>query len=286
MADNTKIEWCDATWNPIVGCTPVGAGCANCYAAREATRMAGNPATPQYAGIAEGGRWTGQVRFVPHKLDEPLHWRKPRSIFVCSMSDLFHPEVTNATIDRVLLVTDRAWWHRYVILTKRIARAAEYLADGPNEYANVWIGPSVWDQASWDAAAPHVAALKNAGGNTVVSAEPLLGPIDMSQEILGPPEWGDSDNEGRMIALSGLEPVDALIVGGESGPGARPMHPDWPRSLRDQAAAGGVPFFFKQLGDRLASGLGCGDRHGRDPDEWPTDLRVRSAPWLEVADAE
>ena len=227
----SKIEWLGKngeTWNPIVGCTKVGAGCANCYAARLATMRAANPRTPQYHGIAEHGEWTGEVRFLPEKLDVPLHWRNPRSIFVCSMADLFHPDVPDEWRHRIFDVMWATPQHRYIVLTKRIERAARYLADVlvTSEYDHLWLGPSVWDQDSWDAAAPHVAALKNAGWQTVVSAEPLLGPIDIMATYVG----------ATMHDPLGPNPfsyIDALVVGGETGPGARPMHPDWARSLRD-----------------------------------------------------
>ena len=257
----SKIEWLGKngeTWNPIVGCSKVGEGCAHCYAERTAHRLGSNPATPQYHGLTSDGHWTGEVRFVPEQLDKPLRWRKPRSIFVCSMGDLFHPYVEALWRGAIFGVMAATPQHRYVVLTKRTERVIPFfsrlddLAEAiggafpddsvewrraqllkgsycrlagsdawPRDFQsdemswplpNVWIGPSVWDQDSWNMAAPHVAALKGAGWQTVVSAEPLLGPIDIMATYVG----------ATVHDPFGPNPfsyIDALIVGGETGPG-------------------------------------------------------------------
>ncbi|WP_291295853.1 DUF5131 family protein [Elioraea sp.] len=278
MSDGTGIEWTDATWNPVRGCTRVSEGCRHCYAETLAARFSG-PGQP-YEGLAgrvthpdgtSEARWTGRVRSVKELMGEPTRWKKPRRIFVNSMSDLFHEAVDEAIIDSVFAVMGLAPQHTFQILTKRPERMVRYFksrpADhGPWRLANVWLGVSVEDQATADARIPPL--LQTPAAKRFISAEPLLGPVDLDR-IAAPqhtPEdsgWafdclatGDTyrlfEEDGR-YSNSGDGPyrdhrLDWVIVGGESGPGARPMHPDWARSLRDQCAAAGVPFFFKQWG--------------------------------------
>lgn len=288
MSDRTGIEWTDATWNPLRGCTRVSEGCRNCYAEHVAARFS-CPGQP-YEGLAQrtdkGPRWTGKVALVEDVLDQPLRWRRSRRIFVNSMSDLFHESVPDEWIDRIFAVMALAPQHQFQVLTKRPARMRAYLEqdraingapwDRWTELAfslgfnvrglrgsgglverplpNVWLGTSIEDQPTADARIPHLLATPAAV--RFVSAEPLLGPVDGMYPYLSP-AWTEDDP-----AWPKLGDIDWLIVGGESGPGARPMHPDWARSLRDQCAAAGVPFFFKQWG------------------EWaPAGTSTNSAPW-------
>ena len=280
MSDNTKIEWADATWNPVRGCEKVSEGCRNCYAARMAARFSGEG--QPYEGLAEmtphGPRWTGDVQLVPEVLDQPLKWRKPRRIFVNSMSDLFHPDVPDEFIAAVFGVMAAAHWHTFQILTKRPERmkkwfewvenkpvgtdgrlfpqficaykARDVLDDEQFDFArfrewplsNVWLGVSVENQRAADERIPLL--LQTPAAVRFLSCEPLLGPVMLTG--LGKRCYGCAagvPHRCRNVL------VDWVIVGGESGPGARPMHPDWVRSIRDQCKAAEVPFFFKQWGE-------------------------------------
>lgn len=247
MGDKTGIEWTDATWNPIRGCSRVSEGCRNCYAETVANRFKGEG--QPYAGlIAKGGQWNGSIKFVPEMLDQPLRWRKPRRIFVNSMSDLFHENVPDEVIDKVFAVMALARQHTFQILTKRPERMRDYMnSDALIErnsvvigarnsmilWPHVWLGVSVEDQKALDERLPLL--LDTPAAVRWISAEPLLGPVDLScWPIYGP------DRE---------QMLNWVVVGGESGPHARPMHPEWARSLRDQCAAAGVPFLFKQWGE-------------------------------------
>jgi protein gp37 len=242
MGDHTAIEWTDATWNPVRGCAIVSKGCTNCYAMRQAHRSSG--AGGAYEGLTKlskgGPVWTGKVRLVPELLEQPLQWRRPRRIFVNSMSDLFHEDVPVDFIYRLWCVMAAARRHRFQILTKRAARMREVLTAAPfrgQVLDNVWLGVSVEDQAAADERIPQL--LADAGG----------GALDLGRAAA---------RAGRAMEMDGAwlrsnhelgQRLDWVVAGGESGPGARPMHPDWARSLRDQCAAAGVPFFFKQWGN-------------------------------------
>lgn len=214
MAQGSGIEWTESTWNPITGCTKISAGCKHCYAERMARRL---QAIGQ-ANYSEGFRLTLQ----PHMLDLPLHWRKPQVIFVNSMSDLFHRDVPLEYIQRVFDVMRRAHWHRFQVLTKRADRLAalDRELDWP---MNVWMGVSI-ENDSTRSRLDHLRATR--AHTRFLSLEPLLGPL-------------------RALDLGG---IDWVIVGGESGPGARPMQVEWVLELRDQCTDAGVPFFFKQWG--------------------------------------
>ncbi|MDX2235305.1 MAG: phage Gp37/Gp68 family protein [Hyphomonadaceae bacterium] len=272
MADDTGIEWADATWNPIVGCSIVSPGCTHCYAMRFANaRLDGNPKTPHYADTTQrvngAAVWTGKVAPAPeHVLTQPLRWKRPRRIFVNSMGDLFHEAVPNAWIDEVYQVMQGAPQHTFLILTKRAQRMRDYhvkLCADVNAQAtraavglpdfplrNVWLGVSCEDQARADERVPLL--LDTPAALRFASAEPLLGPIDFNFIC-------DKERARRVFALNGAwedrggvmkcPRLDWIIAGGESGKGARPMHPDWARSLRDGCATAGVPFFFKQWGE-------------------------------------
>ncbi len=286
MADNTPIEWTDATWNPITGCSVISPGCTNCYAMRLAgTRMKNHPSRAGLTADTKAGPvWNGQVRFNEQWLDEPLRWKRPRMIFVCAHADLFHENVPDNWIDRVFAVMALAPHHRFQVLTKRAKRMREYLSsphrswiiareflkmwgiqrlfsnhlitdenyplmDGqPDDHPllrawplpNVWLGVSVEDQRRADERIRDLLATPAAV--RWVSAEPLLGPLslwDAGMKING--KLDRTTGERRFL--------DWVVVGGESGTGARPMHPDWARSLRDQCATAGVPFLFKQWGE-------------------------------------
>jgi protein gp37 len=254
----TSIEWTDASWNPIVGCTEVSPGCANCYAARLAATRLRN--TPQYKdlaalsgkydgdvnGVRVSSRWAGQLRFLPERLEEPLHWRQPRKIFVCDMGDLFHESVPAELIAQVFMVMRDCPQHTFQVLTKRPQRMLDIIGhDSPyskNPLRNVWVGVSVENQHFADERIPLLLATPAAV--RWISAEPLLGPVNL-RDIQGK----DYLHEAKLAGATIPRALDWIVCGGESGPNARPMHPDWARSLRDQCLAAGVPFFFKQWGE-------------------------------------
>lgn len=304
MADNTHIEWTDATWNPVTGCSVTSPGCTNCYAMKLAgTRL---KHIPSRAGLTReskaGPVWTGEVRFNEEWLTQPLKWQRPRRIFVCAHGDLFHENVPDEWIDRVFAVMALAPQHTFQVLTKRSARMREYLTRPTVEIRvglealglameayyrdrksslgkgvalmgadinpgalkawplpNVWLGVSVEDQARADERIPDLLATPAAV--RWISAEPLLGPVDLVG--IKSPQPG-----GRINAVHGYhlgekcEKLDWVVCGGESGPGTRPMHPDWARDLRDQCAAAGVAFLFKQWGQWVACLYNDPAQHG------------------------
>jgi len=219
MAGPSKIEWTDATWNPVRGCTKISPGCKHCYAETFAERFRGVPGHAYEQGF--------DLRLVPEKLPEPLRWTKSRMIFVNSMSDLFHENVPSAYILAVCKVMNTANWHTYQVLTKRAERLHELLSTTLRKQAalsHIWWGVSVEDRRH---GMQRIEQLRAAPAAVrFLSIEPLL-------EDLG------------AVNLDGIHWV---IVGGESGPGARRMHPGWVESLRDQCGEAGVPFFFKQWG--------------------------------------
>lgn len=249
MGDKSGIEWTDATWNPLAGCTPVSAGCRNCYAASMALRLEAM-GQAKYAGTAKrvgDGRavFTGKINLDEGALTIPFRWTRPRRIFVNSMSDLFHEAVPDEWIHRVYTVMEGAERHTFQVLTKRPERMAQYTqwryAD-VEPPPNIWHGTSVEDQATADERIPHL--LQVPSRVRFLSCEPLLGPVDLS-------EWFDAGHESGGPAGWVGDPVEIswVIVGGESGGKARPMHPQWARSLRDQCVAAGVSFHFKQHGE-------------------------------------
>jgi protein gp37 len=247
---STKIEWTDETWNPVTGCSKVSQGCKFCYAERLWPKVEGSRVK------REGGapRAFTDVRCHPERLDAPLHWRTPRRIFVNSMSDLFHEDVPDEFIDQVFVVMARAEHHTFQVLTKRPERMRQYcLSDAQFEIRdavkydpiaerlqypllNIWLGVSVEDQATADERIPLL--LQTPAAVRFVSYEPALGPIDFSMHLGLAPNHDD---------LRGL--LHQIIAGGESGPNARPSHPEWFRSARDQCANAGIAFFFKQWGE-------------------------------------
>lgn len=304
MAEHSLIEWTDATWNPITGCSVVSPGCTNCYAMKLAgTRLKHHPSRAGLSRDSKAGPvWTGEVRLNEQWLDQPLRWKTPRRIFVCAHGDLFAENVPDSWIDRVFAVMALAPRHTFQVLTKRAARMREYLSPNPEElrdrwyravpagkwyvsvaeaYAgihphasdemralynrpapawplpNVWLGVSVEDQQRADLRIPDLLATPAAVH--FASAEPLLGRIDFRRILVEHPVYaGVSAFQDALVGQLfdlGASPIgdtnklDWIIVGGESGRGARPMHPEWVRSLHDQCDAAGTAFFFKQWGE-------------------------------------
>ncbi len=239
MAITSSIEWTDATWNPVRGCTKISPGCKHCYAETFAERFRGVKGHPYEQGF--------DLRLVPEKLAEPLRWRKPKVIFVNSMSDLFHDQVPDAYIEAVAKVMVAAKWHTYQVLTKRSDRLRKLLDSKLSFAANqphIWWGVSVEDRKF---GLPRIKDLsQSAAGVRFLSVEPLL-------EDLGP------------VNLDG---IDWLIVGGESGPGARPMAKEWVLALLNQCRKQRVKFFFKQWGGVRKSKTGR-RLNGRTYDELP-----------------
>ena len=270
----SKIEWTDAVWNPVTGCTKVSQGCAHCYAERMSKRLAGRCGYPKDEPF--------RVTLHPEKLDQPLKWKKPRRIFVNSMSDLFHDDVPDEFIDKVFATMSDAGQHTFMILTKRPQRMKEYLSSENPRYTarkvfdqtkdragkfdcdlhwpliNVWLGVSVENQAAANERIPLL--LQAPAKVRFISAEPLLSQINISRYLKWPvcKHWsrdGNPDEYGKYqwykqaLISQGWSGLDWVICGGESGPGARPVHPDWIRSLRDQCQAAGTKFFFKQWGE-------------------------------------
>lgn len=248
MADGTKIEWTDATWQVITGCSVVSPGCTNCYAMKLAgTRLRHHPSREGLTIDTKAGPvWNGQVRFNEEWLDQPLRWKTPRMIFVCAHGDLFHESVELRWILKVFDVMERAHWHTFQVLTKRAARMQAFVT---HAIPNVWLGVSVEDQARADERIPLL--LQTPAAKRWISAEPLLGPVDL-RRYFGE-GCGDCDPcSGRQpwscAAACFQRQLDWVVAGGESGPGARPMRTDWARTLRDQCSAAGVPFLHKQNG--------------------------------------
>lgn len=282
MSDQSRIEWCDSTINVVYGCTPVSPGCAHCYAARMAGRLGALT-----RGTHAGGRWTGKLNIFPERMLQACRWRKPRRIFVNSMGDLFHPDVPDEALDRVFAVMALCPQHTFQVLTKRPERMLEYMTsmykgeryisreahiiqtgdNGPAPHIelvdlrrplpNVWLGVTAEDQKRADERIPVL--LNTPAAKRFVSVEPMLGAVDLWAVKDG--SWYDREGATRYNALTGTAwwgsdgshglgggpRLDWIICGGETGPGARPMHPDWARSLRDQCV--GVPFYFKSWGN-------------------------------------
>jgi protein gp37 len=314
VSDKTGIEWTDATWNPVTGCTKVSQGCKHCYAERDWARLQHLPAYQ--------GRAFTDVAIHPDRLEQPLRWKRPRRIFVNSMSDLFHPDVPDVFIDQVFAVMHLSPRHIFQILTKRPERMRDYMLDPATNnrvgmararifdahciydsgfwmsgqsfrpLPNVWLGVSVEDQSTADERIPVL--MQTPAAVRWISAEPMLGPISL--------EWLGHDGDGVIDALTGevwiddagpaarvrvhgsietsvmgrrvisaRTALDWVVVGGESGPKARPMHPRLVRSLRDQCAKVGVPFLFKQWGEWIPYEHGAQppfllSQHGREID--------------------
>ena len=229
----TKIEWADEVWNPTVGCTPVSAGCAHCYAKRMFERW-------NYSHKFD------QPTCYPDRLNNPFRWTKPRKVFVDSMSDLFHPDIPFEFIDDVFAVMQGVSKHTFMVLTKRPERMYEwqqqYFLPGAEAPKNIWLGVSVENQKAADERIPWL--LKTKAAIRFLSVEPMLGLIDLIDYL----PIGFRENLGYFPS-EGITPnVDWVICGGESGTDARPLHPDWVRLIKEQCEAGEIPFFFKQWG--------------------------------------
>jgi len=283
MSDGTPIEWTDATWPIVAGCEKVSPGCRDCWALRTSWRLAHHP-NPKVSRIFKGTvkkvgsqlAWSGVFRTIPERLTWPLKWREPRRIFVCSQSDLFHPSVPFDFVDKAFAVMGMCRHHTFQVLTKHPGQLRQYLMASPDrvhaigaaqfEIAtsnlslktagytglthtrlpldNVQLGFSAENQEYFDQRWEHMEQLARAGWLVWASLEPLLGPIDLSRAFT-------LITQHKYVRRTLLQWV---VPGGESGSKARPMHPDWIRSIRDQCAAagvmqGGVPFLFKQWGE-------------------------------------
>jgi protein gp37 len=244
MAESTSIEWTDATWNPVTGCTKITAGCDHCYAERFSERFRGTRGHPFESGF--------DLTLRPERLEQPLGWRTPRMIFVNSMSDLFHKEIPREFIARVFDTMEAATWHTFQVLTKRSSLMRDFLRRrygtrcGP---FHMWFGVSIEDGTKKS----RIRHLRDApAGVRFLSIEPLIGPV------------GELD----------LSEIDWVIVGGESGPGARPMQEEWAIHIRNQCVKARVPFFFKQWGGRTSK------TGGRllEGDEWSQFPAIRRVP--------
>jgi protein gp37 len=269
---DTKIEWTDYTWNPVTGCTKVSQGCKHCYAERLWPKVeAAERMREHFEWRRVPPRPFTQIRCHPERLNAPLRMRKPRRVFVNSMSDLFHDDVDDIFIMHVFATMTIARHHTFQVLTKRPRRMLEWVGGGGRAadvfgyvrdselgywagadklpplswpLPNVWLGVSVEDQATADERIPLL--LQTPAAVRWISAEPLLGPVDLRRYLCGCRSCVP-ESEG----LTGSVPAHLqwVVAGGESGPKARPSHPDWFRSVRDQCAAAGVPFLFKQWGE-------------------------------------
>lgn len=300
----SSIEWTDVTWNPVRGCSRVSEGCRNCYAERMASRFSdeGQPFHGFVERTAAGPRWTGKVELVPEKLAEPLRWKKPRRVFVNSMSDLFHESLPDSAILKVFDVMRQCPQHTFQILTKRPERMRDFClrvrfdgmakdgerhiwladdangpgwrlmgGDGCSGMPWVWVGVSVEDQVTAEERIPFLIGTPS----TVrfVSAEPLLGPIDFGAV----PGFNRAGSAGHDLLRNWW-----IILGGESGPGARPCCIDWVEQIVRQCRTAAVPCFVKQLGGNpVGDTVRYHDRKGGNPAEWPARLRVREFPEVE-----
>ncbi|GAB6125051.1 phage Gp37/Gp68 family protein [Humidesulfovibrio idahonensis] len=267
--------WWTKSWNPVIGCTKCSPACDNCYAERLHTQ--------RHQALLAGKKMPDCYRrpfdmpcFVTARINEPLHWRKPQRIFVGNMGDLFHENFAFEWLDFIFGTMAACQQHTFMLLTKRPERMAAYIQDLSGRYGpvwphpltgkrkpcfplpNVWLGTTIWDQASADRAVPIL--LSTPAAKRFVSVEPMLGPVSLAKayRYLGGdwlyPLQPQSAREkiqadGPPSDPQGWPSLDWVICGGETGPGARPMHPDWPCKLRDDCEAAGVPFFFKQWGE-------------------------------------
>ena len=246
MGDATAIEWTDATWNPVTGCTKISAGCDHCYAERFSERFRGTPGHPFEMGF--------DLTLRPERLDQPLRWLSPRMIFVNSMSDLFHKEIPKEFIASVCDTMEHTPWHTFQVLTKRSSLMRDFLRRRyPNTRGplHMWFGVSI-ENGSKKSRIRHLQ--ETPAGLRFLSIEPLIGPI------------------GKL----NLTGIDWVIVGGESGPGARPMNSEWVREVRDQCLENGVAFFFKQWGGHVRSQVDVNSTGGNGANSHILQPRARS----------
>lgn len=251
-------KWWDESWNPITGCTPTSPGCDNCYAKSMATRFAGTAGYPKDDPFG--------VTFHPERLKTPLAWKKPRRIFVCSMADLFHEDVKQEWIDEIFNVMSNAPRHTFLVLTKRPERMKAALKDLGNRWKsnvfggncaprwpleNVWLGVTAENQETAEERIPVLLSIP--AEKRFVSVEPMLGAVDLKRLVYNSEVIVDALNgrHGCVYPMAGENnSLDWVICGGETGPKARPVHPDWVKDIRDQCRASSVPFFFKGWGRR------------------------------------
>jgi protein gp37 len=280
----TKIEWTEYSWNPVSGCTPASEGCQNCYAKRMTNRLRGRCGYPADEPF--------KVTLHKDRLEEPLRWKQPRRVFVCSMGDLFHEDVPFEYITQVFDVMCSCSFdamcsmelgHTFMVLTKRPERIEKWLCwmreswseDSPTNVTlkveghfgkGIWLGVTAENQQRADERIPIL--LQIPAAVRFVSVEPMLGPVDIAGHLgfNGPRRMGDG-----LIYYWVAPKLDWVICGGETGPGARPMHPDWVRSLRDQCQDAGVPFFFKQHGEWLHETQGINFHEGHRYYVWPDE---------------
>ena len=259
---SNPIGWCDETWNPVVGCSHVSPACDHCYAERMARRqVAMGNYPPSVIACQHPDRglpcelpdemcdgffpcgWSGKVAIFPDKLDQPLHWKKPRRIFVVSMGDLFHEDVPWWFIAKVFIRMALAPQHTFQLLTKRPERMCEFVLDSLDQgvpvLSNVWLGVTAEDQQRADERIPIL--LDTPAAVRFVSVEPMLGPVDLYSPSYLPEQGIDYDDDGNLFSPK----LDWVICGPETGPGARPFKLQWARGLRDPCVAAGVPFWFK-----------------------------------------
>jgi protein gp37 len=249
---NTKIEWAEETWNPVTGCTKISDGCKNCYAESIFKRFS-----------EKWGYGFNEITYHPDRIDEPLSWQKPRRVFVCSMGDLFHEDVSFEVIAKVFKTMGYCWvkkkGHTFIVLTKRPERMKKFFSDWPmfENFPNVWLGVTAEKQEQANERIPVLLSIPAV--KRFVSIEPMLGPVELDaiecepsyfENALSLEEWtGAEDSPEVKASMGGGALLDLVICGGESGPGARPVHPDWVRGVRDSCLAFEVPFFFKQWGE-------------------------------------
>ena len=291
MGDKTKIEWTDATWNPLTGCSSVSDGCANCYASRQ-IRSGRTPAV-------HGSKDFSRITIHMSRMHQPLRWRKPKKIFVCSMGDLFHADISDATIGDVFDIMAMADHHIFQVLTKRPTRMKELLTRWEvnpgaqprrTRFDNIYLGVTAENQEMADQRIPIL--LQTQAAVRFVSVEPCLGLVNLMavryKKLLRNVEPGiDLPCDVNIDALTGRfddgedigdteGKLSWVIVGCESGPGARPMHEEWARDLVKQCRAAGVPAFVKQVHRLTPTGK---LRVSKDMNEWPEDLRFREFPY-------
>lgn len=268
MSD-TKIEWADKVWNPVTGCSKVSTGCKNCYAERLFPRVYGRDTFKYYPGTRHPGtrpRKFINVKLHPDRLNQPLHWKKPRMVFVNSMSDLFHEDVPDDFINKIWTIMLVCHRHTFQILTKRPERMAKFFKEKKHSWSagsdpfdmpkNIWLGVSIENQETADERIPFLLQVPTT--IRFLSCEPLLDRINLNNV------WAKMPSGGKILYnIVANKRINWIIVGGESGPNFRPMHLNWAREIRDQCKEAGVPFFFKQTAGKK---------------EIPEDLMIREYP--------
>lgn len=261
----TAIPYCDRTWNPIGGCTHCSPGCVNCWAERlVATRFTGKS---RYDGLTKNGRWTGDIKLFEDRLEQPLHWRKPQRIFVCSQADLFHPDVPFEFVDKMFDVIWEAPQHAYLILTKRPKIMAAWLARKTKRLKQqqqrpiILAGISICNQKEADKKIPIL--LQTPAAKRWVSIEPMLGPVDLKWNIVYPSQRCSS----RIRNETPMRGLDWVVVGCESGPSRRPCKLEWILDIVQECKAAGVKCYVKQIS--------INGKASTTPAEWPEELRVQ-----------